>query len=78
MGDDFSLNQEGGVIEPRCEFALQINFRATKAANVKKAIRLEVRCEFAHENMCYPLMLVEPSRHFQLEQIIFNNGPLIT
>ena len=42
MGDDFSLNQESGIIDPRCEFALQINFRATKAANVKKAIRLEV------------------------------------
>ena len=46
MGDDFSLNQECGIIEPRCEFALQINFRATKAANIKKAIRLEVNNDF--------------------------------
>lgn len=42
MGDDFSLNQDSGIIEPKCEFALQLNFRATKAANIKKAIRLEV------------------------------------
>uniref|UniRef100_H2YKD6 Uncharacterized protein n=1 Tax=Ciona savignyi TaxID=51511 RepID=H2YKD6_CIOSA len=42
MGDDFSLNQDTGVIEPRCEFALQLHFRATKAMNLKKTIRLEI------------------------------------
>ncbi|XP_076808093.1 hydrocephalus-inducing protein homolog isoform X2 [Clavelina lepadiformis] len=42
MGDDFSLNQDSGIIEPRCEFALQLHFRATKAMNIKKTIRLEV------------------------------------
>uniref|UniRef100_H2XZ27 Hydin adenylate kinase-like domain-containing protein n=1 Tax=Ciona intestinalis TaxID=7719 RepID=H2XZ27_CIOIN len=42
MGDDFSLNQDVGVIEPRCEFALQLHFRATKAMNLKKTIRLEI------------------------------------
>jgi len=42
MGDDFSLNQDSGVVEPRCEFPLQLHFRATKAVNVKKTIRLEV------------------------------------
>lgn len=42
MGDDFSLNQDSGVVEPKCEFGLQIHFRATKAMNIKKNIRLEV------------------------------------
>ncbi|XP_077975805.1 hydrocephalus-inducing protein homolog isoform X2 [Styela clava] len=42
MGDDFSLSQDSGVIEPRCEFGLQMHFRATKAMNLKKTIRLEV------------------------------------
>ena len=42
MGDDFSLNQDTGIIEPGCEFALNLHFRATKAMNVKKMIRLEV------------------------------------
>ncbi|XP_059569698.1 hydrocephalus-inducing protein homolog [Alligator mississippiensis] len=42
LGDDFSVPQDQGIIDPHLEFALQLNFRATKALNIKKTIRLEV------------------------------------
>ena len=41
MAYDFSIKQ-GGVIELRHEFALHINFIASKATNARKVIRLEV------------------------------------
>ncbi|KAJ7312066.1 hypothetical protein JRQ81_006401 [Phrynocephalus forsythii] len=42
IGDDFSLSDDMGVIEPFSEYCLLMNFKATKALNLKKAIRLEV------------------------------------
>lgn len=42
IGDDFSVSDDVGVIEPFTEYCLQVNFKATKALIVKKAIRLEV------------------------------------
>uniref|UniRef100_A0A7M4E0J9 HYDIN axonemal central pair apparatus protein n=1 Tax=Crocodylus porosus TaxID=8502 RepID=A0A7M4E0J9_CROPO len=42
LGDDFSMPQDQGIIDPHLEFALQLNFRATKPLNIKKTIRLEV------------------------------------
>ncbi|XP_066494024.1 hydrocephalus-inducing protein-like [Tiliqua scincoides] len=42
IGDDFSVSDDVGVIEPYAEYCLQVTFKATKALIVKKAIRLEV------------------------------------
>ncbi|XP_025031662.1 hydrocephalus-inducing protein-like, partial [Python bivittatus] len=42
IGDDFSLSDDIGLIEPFSEHCLLVNFKATKALNIKKAIRLEV------------------------------------
>ncbi|KAG8437289.1 hypothetical protein GDO86_008117 [Hymenochirus boettgeri] len=42
LGDDFSVSQDQGIVAPRSEYGLQMHFKATKATNVKKFIRLEV------------------------------------
>ncbi|XP_042303381.1 LOW QUALITY PROTEIN: hydrocephalus-inducing protein homolog [Sceloporus undulatus] len=42
IGDDFSLSDDFGIIPPFSEYCLLMNFKATKALNIKKAIRLEV------------------------------------
>eukprot|EP00794_Sanderia_malayensis_P018879 gene18879-20779_t len=42
LGDDFSVTVDNGIIEPKTEFALQMHFRAIKATNIKKIVRLEV------------------------------------
>ena len=43
LGDDFSVSQESGVIDPKSEFALHAYFRAMKPVNTnRKAVRLEV------------------------------------
>ncbi|XP_077982980.1 hydrocephalus-inducing protein homolog isoform X2 [Glandiceps talaboti] len=42
LGDDFSMPQETGIIEPKSEYALNAHFRAMKAVNLRKTIRLEV------------------------------------
>nr|XP_006823299.1 PREDICTED: hydrocephalus-inducing protein homolog [Saccoglossus kowalevskii] len=42
LGDDFSMPQEQGIIEPKSEYPLQAHFRAMKPINLKKIIRLEV------------------------------------
>ncbi|MEE6500185.1 hypothetical protein FKM82_003696, partial [Ascaphus truei] len=42
LGDDFSVTQDQGIIGPRSEFGLQLHFKAPRATNVKKFIRLEV------------------------------------
>ena len=42
MGDEFNLNENFGVIEPFQTFVLQMNFRALKAMNIKRNIRIEV------------------------------------
>ncbi|XP_064641495.1 hydrocephalus-inducing protein-like isoform X2 [Lineus longissimus] len=43
LGDDFSVSQDAGVIQPRTEFALNAHFRAMKPISTsKKSIRLEV------------------------------------
>ncbi|XP_072135349.1 hydrocephalus-inducing protein homolog isoform X2 [Mobula birostris] len=42
LGDDFSLSQDQGVIEPKAEFCVHMHFRATRQINLRKYIRLEV------------------------------------
>ncbi|XP_073461747.1 hydrocephalus-inducing protein homolog [Aquarana catesbeiana] len=42
LGDDFSVSQDQGIVAPRTEYGLQLHFKAAKATNVKKFIRLEV------------------------------------
>ncbi|KAM9301954.1 hydrocephalus-inducing protein homolog [Gastrophryne carolinensis] len=42
LGGDFSVSQDRGIVAPRSEFGLQLHFRAAKATNVKKVVRLEV------------------------------------
>ncbi|XP_013405663.1 hydrocephalus-inducing protein [Lingula anatina] len=43
LGDDFSVSQESGIIQPKSEFALHAHFRATKATvTSKKVIRLHI------------------------------------
>ena len=43
LGDDFSVTQESGVIEPKSEYALNAHFRAMKPVITnKKMVRLEV------------------------------------
>lgn len=44
LGDDFSVSQEAGVIQPKTDFVLSVFFRALKPINVnRKNIRIEVR-----------------------------------
>ncbi|XP_077145064.1 hydrocephalus-inducing protein homolog isoform X4 [Ranitomeya variabilis] len=42
LGDDFSVSQGQGIVAPRSEYGLQLYFKAGKATNIKKFIRLEV------------------------------------
>ncbi|XP_044126636.1 hydrocephalus-inducing protein homolog [Bufo gargarizans] len=42
LGDDFSVFQDQGIVAPRSEYGLQLHFKAAKATNIKKFIRLEV------------------------------------
>ncbi|XP_073420455.1 hydrocephalus-inducing protein-like [Dendrobates tinctorius] len=42
LGDDFSVSQDQGIVAPRSEYGLQLYFKAGKATNIKKFIRLEV------------------------------------
>ncbi|XP_069757040.1 hydrocephalus-inducing protein homolog [Narcine bancroftii] len=42
LGDDCSLSQDQGVIDPKAEFCVQVHFRATRQINLRKYIRLEV------------------------------------
>ncbi|KAM4722980.1 hydrocephalus-inducing protein homolog [Rhinophrynus dorsalis] len=42
LGDDFSISQDQGIVGPRSEYGLQLHFKAAKATNVKKTIRMEV------------------------------------
>ena len=43
LGDEFSFNQEQGVVQPKTTFPLQVSFRAAKPVTVlKKAIKVEV------------------------------------
>ncbi|XP_069073573.1 hydrocephalus-inducing protein homolog [Pleurodeles waltl] len=42
LGDDFSVSQDQGLITPHAEYGLMVHFKASKAVNVKKFIRLEV------------------------------------
>ena len=43
LGEDFTCNYESGVIPSRGEFALQLNFKATRPTVVRKMVRIEVR-----------------------------------
>ena len=44
LGDDFSVSQETGIIDPKSEFGLNFYFRAMKpVVTNKKSVRLEVR-----------------------------------
>ena len=42
LGDDFSINQESGIIPVRGSFAVKVHFKAAKALVVKRIIRVEV------------------------------------
>ena len=43
LGDDFSVSQELGVIQPKTDFALNVYFRALKPVTTnRKAVRIEV------------------------------------
>ncbi|NXK09844.1 HYDIN protein, partial [Herpetotheres cachinnans] len=42
LGEDFSVSQHKGIVGPRTEFGVHLYFKATKALNIKKMIRLEV------------------------------------
>ncbi|NXG68880.1 HYDIN protein, partial [Baryphthengus martii] len=42
LDESFSVSQARGVVGPRMEFGLRLNFTARKALNIKKTIRLEV------------------------------------
>ena len=54
LGDDFSVTVSHGIIEPLNEFGLQMHFRAVKATNIKKIVRLEVRVISRNLfNICY-------------------------
>uniref|UniRef100_A0A8C3Q1J6 HYDIN protein n=1 Tax=Chrysolophus pictus TaxID=9089 RepID=A0A8C3Q1J6_CHRPC len=42
LGEDFSVSQSEGTVEPCAELGVYLYFKATKAVSIKKAIRLEV------------------------------------
>ncbi|XP_072202948.1 hydrocephalus-inducing protein homolog [Excalfactoria chinensis] len=42
LGEDFSVSQSEGTVEPRAELEIYVYFKATKALSIKKTIRLEV------------------------------------
>ena len=42
LGDDFSVPVDNGIIDPRTEFALHMDFRAIRPTTVKRIVRLEV------------------------------------
>jgi len=43
LGDDFSVSQEGGVIQPKTDFLITVFFRALKPVTTnRKAVRIEV------------------------------------
>ena len=43
IGDDFSVSQEGGIIQPKTDFLLNVYFRALKPVTTnRKAVRIEV------------------------------------
>ncbi|KAM6352746.1 hydrocephalus-inducing protein homolog isoform 6-T13 [Alca torda] len=42
LGEDFSVSQDEGVVGPRTEFSVHLDFKAMRALNIKKMIRLEV------------------------------------
>uniref|UniRef100_A0A8D0GGN3 HYDIN protein n=1 Tax=Sphenodon punctatus TaxID=8508 RepID=A0A8D0GGN3_SPHPU len=42
LGDDFTVSDDQGTIGPYSQYCLQMYFKATKALNIKKTIRLEV------------------------------------
>ncbi|RMB89349.1 hypothetical protein DUI87_34261 [Hirundo rustica rustica] len=40
--EDFSLSQENGIIDPRSEFEVTLNFKARQIGSIEKTLRLEV------------------------------------
>ncbi|KAL8194575.1 UNVERIFIED_CONTAM: hypothetical protein K2H54_025175 [Gekko kuhli] len=42
IGEDFSVSDDMGIVEPFSEYCMQLYFKASKVLNIKKAIRLEV------------------------------------
>ena len=53
LGDDFSVSQESGIIEPLQEFPLHAYFRAMKPVTTnKKSIRLEVSLKLPTKKHC--------------------------
>ncbi|VCW68982.1 unnamed protein product [Gulo gulo] len=44
LGDDFAVSTMQGTIPSKAEYSLQVYFQPSKPVNIKKVIRLEVRC----------------------------------
>lgn len=42
LGEEFSFNQDHGIVPPRSDFPLHVHFRAAKPVTIKKAFKLEV------------------------------------
>lgn len=42
LGEEFSFNQDHGIVQPRTIFPLHVNFRAAKPVSIRKAFKLEV------------------------------------
>jgi hypothetical protein len=44
LGEDFTVSMMQGTMLPKGEYGLQVHFQPSKPVNIKKAIRIEVRC----------------------------------
>ncbi|XP_015729352.1 hydrocephalus-inducing protein homolog isoform X2 [Coturnix japonica] len=42
LGEDFSVSQSEGTVEPRAELEVYLYFKATKVLSIKKTVRLEI------------------------------------
>ena len=45
LGEEISFNQDQGIVQPRSDFALRVNFRAAKPVTVKKAFTIQVHIQ---------------------------------
>ena len=73
LGDDFSVSQESGIIEPKSEFALHAYFRAMKpVVTSKKGIRLEVGISYQGDLFINPEMRIKSSLEVWIKLFIEN------
>lgn len=53
LGEEFSFNQDHGIVQPRTSFPLQVSFRAAKPVIIsKKAIKVEVCIHLHTHSLC--------------------------